>query len=1075
MATRFYLPQSGTTPASPAYSSVWENTSNGFRAPLVTTPSNTSTLTKYVDKPVSANPYDSMAAQWVSAALPAGAISGTFTAAIGTTETSSGRNAFLQCVIRVVSGDGSTVRGTLYAGQIATTASATATDPNFEFQALSMRVRTLSASVSSVTAEAGDRIVVELGARAATTDVYTNSVAIAVGDQTSSSDIAAATDGAFNTGSNRSWVEFSQDLFSGGPEVVSRTGTVSGAGSFTATALAVAVAAGLLPGAGSFTATSVAVERVTASLAGAGEFSATAYAVGGAIPVAGTIEGAGEFTATATAVLYATGTIAGAGSFTATAFVVAPDGTAYTETASRVGGRTRDGVAVAEWEPAVVQPPTGTVAEGHRRIRAVAFGELTRVLPPTYSTSEASALRLRTRVMVGGRDISFHGGVPTPEPEYQLAEPLLWGPSSVEIPSIPAAFFNPVDYPWLAKGKTVTYQRVTADGTKVGVDYRGVVIAYDVSGRNLRLEVGGHGQGRAALRHKPLPIFRDTLDLGRLAWAAVRDLGLRFTPRLGPTTGIRQALFGGMDHLSYISEVCAKAFDADGQWSLMPDESGAYSFTRKDRDTVHWTLFNDDARVVADLRSDAAEEPNRVFAGGVTPKGQRVRFGVYPGLKPGPAAPYPFTDGRTFGLGTLDSETDTGDGVTVMLRKLWTAGYLSLEEMDGQYDATVTRAVMALQDDAGKPTTGNMNPATWGALFDLGVTGYTLRGSRIEPAAQDYRVRRYNRSASGQVIGRNPNFDPSRLIVDREIDFGSGFTRDRMRDWSRAEVYRGEDNWFGTITIHAGGILVGDVAVGATITDANVADVREIRPGQNVRLPMFGGGVLLHISGVEISRSESGHPVARLTVDTQARDALPVWEQIRRNRETRRDAGRRWKGNRASTEVKDSIDVWDEVGGVLYGDRELAAGWNKVTVVGGQEGTVSRLRLVVQTVEGGEEIVISGVEFACAVAGRRISTARMNTLVPNPLAGDGSIWANREAELRKAGILYSAGTNDEPCGYGAGSKSNGATLTGLHVDDAGFSYRCGPDHLLDVLIWVGVEGATLLGGRVMWNQLEAGA
>lgn len=783
-----------------------------------------------------------------------------------------------------------------------------------------------------------------------------------------------------------------------------------------------------------------------------------------------------------------------------------PVGTAL----SREGGRTRDGMATATWEPAVVPPPGVMASSEHRRIRAAAFGLVTMNGPqPVYAISQATAPRLRTRILIGGKDVSFLDGIPTPEPDWQLAEPLLWGTSSVELPSIPAAFFDAADYPWLAKGKPVVYQRVTSDGTKVGVDYRGVIVAHDVSGKTLRLEVGGHGSGRAALRRKPLPIFRDTLDLGRLAWAAVRDLGLKFEPRLGPSTGIKQALFGGTDYLAYISDLCAKGFDRDGQWSLMPDEGGTYRFARKDTTTVHWTLYNDDTRVVAALRSDAAEEPNRIFASGVTPKGQRVRFGVYPGLKPGDAPPYPFNDGRTFGLGTEDSETDTGDGVFVMIRKMWTAGYLSLEDATGDYDQDVTRALMSLQENAGLNPSGNMNPDTWDALFDLNVTGYTLRGSRIEPAAQDYRVRRYNRSASGQVIGRNPNFDPHRLIVDREIDFGAGLTRHRMREFSRAEVYRGEDNWVGTITITTGAILRGNIAPGATITEADLADVRDIRPGENVLLPLFAGGILVHVSGVEITRTESGHPVARLTVDTQARDAMPVWEIIRRNKETRKDSARRWTGNRASSQDKDSIIPHDEVMGVLFGDRHLRPGWNVMEVPAGQEGTVSRLRLIVQDLETtGGDVAISGREFACAVFGRAVTPKRLRTLIGNPLAGSPDAtaepdpaevdppatdpeaggadpapvvsparpwWERKEnvAALRDLDLLYSAGTHEEPCGYGPGRKSKGATRTGVHRSDAGFSYRTRREPVLYLAVWVWGD-RTLSGGRIMWPLLEGG-
>lgn len=809
--------------------------------------------------------------------------------------------------------------------------------------------------------------------------------------------------------------------------------------------------------------------------------------------------------------------------------VVAPQ-VATVDTADRAGGRTREGYAVATWSPTVVAPPRAT-AKDYRRIGAQAFSEVEMAGPvPVYTTSQATKVRTRHRVIIGGRDVSFYRGIATPEPGYQLAEPLLWGTCSVEVPSVSAVFEKPGkgELRWCRKGAPVVLQRVTAAGEVVSVDYRGVVVAHDVSGKTLTLEVGGHATGRAALRHKPLPIFRDVHDLGRLAWAAIRDLGLRFEPRLGPKTGIRQALWGGMEHLTYITELCAKAWERDGtQWTVMPSEAGVYRMKRKDRETVDFTVFTDDSRAVPKLRSDAAEEPNRIFASGVTPKGQRVRFGVYPGLKPSRPAPYPFNDGRAFGPGTTDADTDTGDGIFVMVRTLWAMGYLSLEDASGEYDRDVANAVAALQDDAQVTgELGAMNEDTWAALFDLDETGFNLRGSRIEPAAQAPRTRRYRRSASGRVIGKNPRFNPHALVVDRAVDFGSGFTRHQMREWSSAEIARGEENWVGTVTITTGGVLHGDVAPGTVIDGEDVMDVRAIKPGMNGRLPLFGGGITVHVSGVEISYDQ-GVPQAVLYVDTQARDAMAVWEIIRRNRETRHDPARRWKGNRSSGELKDSITEFDEVGGVLYDDEPLKPGWNVVQVVAGQEGTIARLRLKVTTEDG------DGVEFACAVFGRKISRGRLNTLVrapladsviedpdtdeddedepkPPPLIGDRA-WERRSVRkvLRARWHLYSAGTHLEPCGYSPGRKTWTTTtsqepnpdynpdadknstgddddefisvstteahgkLTGLHADDAGFSYRTAGEPVLYLAVFVRRE-AVLEGGRVMWNQLETG-
>jgi hypothetical protein len=784
---------------------------------------------------------------------------------------------------------------------------------------------------------------------------------------------------------------------------------------------------------------------------------------------------------------------------------------------TREGGRSRGGYAVATWEPPVVPAP-GDEPLSERHVGAVAFSAVTMDgAQPVYTTSAATKKRMRHRIMVGGKDVSFYRGAPTPEPSYKLGEPLLWGDTSIDFPQIAAAFETPgeltgvSDLRWCAKGKPVVLQRVNAAGDIVAVDYRGVVVAYDVVDGKLRLEVGGHATGRAASRWKPVPIFKDTLDLGRLAWAAVRDLGLRFEPRLGPTTGIKQALWGGMWFAEYVTELCAKAWQRDGtQWTIMPSEAGVYRMQRKDRATVDFTVFTDDKRNVANLRSDAAEEPNRVFAAGVTPRGQRVRFGVYPVLKPGDPAPYPFLDGRSFGPGTTDEMTDTGDGVFVMVRNLWAAGYLSLEDASGEYDDDVAKAVHALQEDARiTGVVGNMNEDLWAALFDVDTTGYTLRGSRIEPAAQASWTQKYLRSASGRVLGRNPEHRRG-LIVDRALDFGSGFTRHQMREWARAEIDRGEDNWIGTIDITTGGVLHGEVATGTVIGGDDVMDVRAIKPGMNAWLPTFAGGILVHVSGVDIGYNGNGIPTAKLYVDTQARDRLAVWEIIRRNRESRRDPGRGWRGNRASGEIKDSVTEWDEIGGVIPNDVTLQSGWNVIPVVAGQEGEVSRIRVVVQDVTGGGgEVVINGREFACAVFGRKVSPKRLRTLIGNPLAASPVAtaepdptevdppetdpetggadpaptvtasrpwWERKDIadELRALDILHSAGTREEPCGYSPGRKENGGTRTGLYLRDANFSYRTRSQPVLYLAVWVWGE-RTLSGGRVMWNQLEGGA
>lgn len=792
---------------------------------------------------------------------------------------------------------------------------------------------------------------------------------------------------------------------------------------------------------------------------------------------------------------------------------------------NRVNGRNRSGLALVRFEPNVVPSP-GLAPEHERHIGASAFSvPVMQGTQPVYTVSSATKRRTRHRIVVGGKDVSYYRDIATPEPGYGLAEPLLWDRCTLDFPQIAASFENPGkgQLRWCRKGAPVVLQRVTATGEVVSTDYRGVVIGYDTSGKALKVECGGHASGRAALRYKPMPIFKDTLDLGRLAWASIRDLGLRFEPRLGPTTGMKQALWGGMWHGDYIDELSARAWQRDGtQWTIMPSDAGVYRMQQKNRTAVDFTVFTDDKRAVANLRSDAAEEPNRIFASGVTPRGQRVRFGVYPGLKPSKAAPYPFLDQRAFGIGTTDAQTDTGDGITVMVRTLWGMGYLSLEDASGEYDGDVWRAIGSLQDDAGIHdgplgylNRGSMDPATWAALFDFDVTGFNLRGSRIEPAAQAPRTRRYRRSASGRVIGKHPRFDRHALVVDRPLEFGYGHTRHQMREWASAEIARGEDNWVGTIDITTGGVLSGTVAPGTAVTGDNVMDVRAIKPGMNASLPLFAGGITVHVSAVEVSYDGNGIPQAKLYVDTQARDAMQVWDIIKRNRESRQDPARRRKGNRASTELKDSITEWDEVGGVIYDDVDLRPGWNVIPVLAGQEGSVSRIKVIVQDVTGsGGNVTIQGREFAVAVFGKKVTPARLRHLIGNPLVAspaataepdptkkdppdvdaekDATTGADKDPAptttavrpwwerkkiadaLRDLELLHSAGTREEPCGYSPGSKSNGATKTGLYRRDASFTYRTQGEPVLYLAVWV--WGArTLSSGRVMWNQLEPGA
>lgn len=732
---------------------------------------------------------------------------------------------------------------------------------------------------------------------------------------------------------------------------------------------------------------------------------------------------------------------------------------------NRAGAWVRDNIGEALWTPAVVASP---FAQPKAVVRAQAFtaptitGTHTQITP-TYATEPAH----RDRLVVGGKDITFWRNIPTPTPDFQWVQPLGYGAATFELPQAVIPFETPGEgeLSWCRKGAKVVIQRVDPDtGAIIATDWRGVIVAFDLSGNRLTVECGGDAVGRAALQDRQMQLIQRRMDAGRMVALALRNLKLRHQPALGATTGINLIRWGGGGQLDYINELVSKMTTLEGdQWTVMPDANGVYRTTLKDLDTIHGTVYLDDARVKGDLRSDMSEEPNRIFASGVTPEGMVVKFGAYPGLVQAAAPPYPFDDNRTFGPGTTDADTDTGDGVTVMGWRLHVAGYLDARLNYSDYDAEVAEAIRDLKREAKLFVSGNMTPAAWDALFDLSVTGYSLSNIRILPAAATDEVTSWRRSANGSLIARNPDYDPSVIPVDRTLAMGAGFTRNQIRRWARRELATAS-SWRGTIEITTGAIVAGDHTPGTPI--ATILRARDIRPGMNLSLPLFAGGIVVHVAGVSVT--DQGRNVL-LAVDTRPGDTLPVWAAIQRDRENRDTVHRAFTRQRRAASLERE-NTFDEVGGRVS-PLALDAGWNVFPVVAKQAGTIQRLAMEVNPSR----------EFVVAVFGRRISKATLRAVTNAPLTVSGSKrWTDEGISrrlIRDHAMLYVAGSDENPCGYSPGRKSDGASLlTGRFEDDASFpfvTYVNDTDRgsVLWVAVWVG-STTTLQGGRIMWPSPE---
>lgn len=154
--------------------------------------------------------HDRLDVQYVSVkALAAQTITaGTFSAVWRTVESVATADFYQQIVIRVMSGDGLTERGTLFGGETLTAVSATVGAQNEEISTTSSTRIKNAISTTQVVAQAGDRIVIEVGCRGGGT-VTTVTFNNRFGDPTASGDFAL-TSGL--TTDICPWVELSNNL-----------------------------------------------------------------------------------------------------------------------------------------------------------------------------------------------------------------------------------------------------------------------------------------------------------------------------------------------------------------------------------------------------------------------------------------------------------------------------------------------------------------------------------------------------------------------------------------------------------------------------------------------------------------------------------------------------------------------------------------------------------------------------------------------------------------------------------------------------------------------------------------------
>jgi hypothetical protein len=204
MATRIYLPSSGTALVSPAFDGAWDVTTGADRLWAAAGQQNTAMATKSTAE-TSASVVNVLSRQYLVGPLTAQTVGGTIKGQIRCSEANADADYRIQLVVRAVSSDGVTVRGTLRAADT----EALSSEFHTSLRNITVPLASLSPqALSSVVVSDGDWLVIEIGYRSHNTHTTSRAGSFRYGD-VATSDLPE--DETTTTDLNP-WIEFSGDL-----------------------------------------------------------------------------------------------------------------------------------------------------------------------------------------------------------------------------------------------------------------------------------------------------------------------------------------------------------------------------------------------------------------------------------------------------------------------------------------------------------------------------------------------------------------------------------------------------------------------------------------------------------------------------------------------------------------------------------------------------------------------------------------------------------------------------------------------------------------------------------------------
>jgi hypothetical protein len=636
----------------------------------------------------------------------------------------------------------------------------------------------------------------------------------------------------------------------------------------------------------------------------------------------------------------------------------------------------------------------------------------------------------RERVLVNGKDVTFLRGIYTIVESWSHASPFGFWRASLFFPQATGhEVLTTALGVAVLKGANVDLQLILPDGS-IDPDplWEGLVTETEAikteTSYGVRVTCQGYLYQADLQCQKPRASFSNNDPVAistRVKQTFNQLIGRRYKPLTvdsGPssaTTRKRGSL--SQSALNFAAELLATSWGTSGvRWTVLDKAPGRRAhLVRVDNTTQHYTKSFGAIGFAVSPDDDLTERPNVIFGSGITPKGGAWSNYFLPNYHPDDTAVFPLGLGATFvaGGGTGGFQ-DFSDAMRAR-------GFNQFASQD-TYLASDTYDVEAFQRQAGITDDGIVGRQTWDALFMPGSNVGSLGGGLYLPLAWDPRVEPHLYNGRGQVVGPNPDYDPTVLRVEKWVNYGDGvYKRDARKSARRELAALSDDGWTGTATFR---------------TNPEECHRFRMKGGRNLRIKHFAGsnaGQLVHLTDVTVNRQSGSVDV---TWDTAARDYMTLADIRARNKETRSDPARGiLRKARRSTTALDTHVVFDAESPAGIVPRHAVQGgfWTVIPILFGEWGTV------VSTAYHADP----ATEFWLGIFAKRVTPNQLATLVGNPhtVVVD-KPWDTSYTALADLGLLMAYGTRGSPCGYAPQDKTDTPTpaLTGDLLDDMSFEW-----------------------------------